>query len=61
MHWWWECWMCWSLAGGHMLWLAHLVWRLECSREGLLAGLGKPGDSYLYVTMQKARSFTERV
>ena len=53
--------MCWSLAGGHMLWLAHLVWRLECSREGLLAGLGKPGDSYLYVTMQKARSFTERV
>ena len=29
-----------------MLWLAHLVWRLECSREGLLAGLSKPGDSY---------------
>jgi hypothetical protein len=30
-----------------MLWLAHLVWRLECRRERVVGGLDEPGDSYL--------------
>lgn len=44
-----------------MLWLAHLVWRLECSVERGVGGLDKAqATAIFYVTRQEARSFTKR-